>query len=136
VCINDTLNATTARPESDTARFVANSVVKYGDGYLAHGTLTAFYRDAVGSLYFTTADTAAGYTGPFNQMISKPVDLYFNYEKNKVFSGANFNYWFVFEGEFSFKPQTDFYLVSSHFADGPIKVSCHVQMQGTTNKEY
>jgi len=135
---------------TDTARFVSNSVVRYGDGYIAHGTLTSFYKHIANgpigsSNYNYKSDTtgfaaAAGhpYNGPMvDGMISKPLDLYFIYNgKTKIVSGTSFYWWFVFEGEFSFKPMTDFYITSGHFADGPIKVDCHIQMQGTKGVEY
>src|SRR4029079_17787108 len=87
--------------------FESNSIVKYGDGYLCHGTLTAFYKHGFSSAPYLP-DTVGGFTGPFDQMISKPVDLYFNFDRQKVYSGTNFNWWFVFEGKFSFKPLQDF----------------------------
>jgi polyisoprenoid-binding protein YceI len=142
-CVHPTLNNDTitvggvvqALPVTDTARFKSISVVKYGDGYLCHGTLTSFYKHGFSSAPYKP-DTTLGYPGPYDQMITKNVDLYFNFSKNKVLSSSSFTWWFVFEGEFTFKPKTDFYLSSSHFNDGPIKVETHVQFQGTTGVEY
>jgi polyisoprenoid-binding protein YceI len=142
-CVHKTLNNDTATisgiltalPLTDTARFVSNSIVKYGDGYLCHGTLTAFYKHGFSDAPYLP-DTVGGFTGPFDQMISKPVDLYFNFDKQKVYSGAYFNWWFVFEGKFSFKPLQDFYISSSHIGTGILNVDTHVQFKGPNNVEY
>lgn len=134
LCV-DTLNATTPLAITDTARFYSVSVVKYGDGYLCHGKMKAFYKHPTGGVYLP--DTTGGYTGPFNQMITKDVDLFFTYlGKNKIGTPTNYNWFMVFEGEFSFYPAKDYYVTSAHFANGPVKVACHVQMQGDKNRDY
>jgi hypothetical protein len=142
----------TAIPETDTVRFISSSVVKYGDGYLCTGTLTGFFmHPAAGPMsgvtdgnYQYKSDTTGyaavaghAYNGPTTDgPVSKTVHLYFNFDKQKVISGANFTWWFVFEGEFTFNPVNDFYIATSHIATGDMKVACHVQFQGTTNKDY
>ena len=134
LCV-DTLNATTPLAITDTARFYSVSVEKYGDGYLCHGKLKSFYKHPTGGAY--PADTTGGFAGPFNQMITKDVDLYFTYlGKNKMGTPASYNWFFVFEGEFTIYPKKDFYVTSAHFDNGPVKVSCHVQIQGDKNREY
>lgn len=131
----DTIDALTALPETDTARYYSVSVEKYGDGYLCHGILRSFYKHPAGGIY--PADTTLGYAGPFNTMIEKPVDMYFVYEgKTKWTSGANYNWAFIFEGQFKFNPKADYYINSSHIGAGDVTVNCHVQMKGATNTEY
>ncbi|HRH66804.1 MAG TPA: hypothetical protein PLU53_10945 [Bacteroidia bacterium] len=131
----DTIDAFTALPETDTARFYSVSVEKYGDGYLCHGILRSFYKTGFGSIY--PPDTTLGYAGPFDTMIEKPVDMYFVYEgKTKWISGANYNWAFIFEGQFKFNPKADYYISSSHIGAGDVTVNCHVQMKGATNTEY
>ena len=75
----DTLNALAPLPETDTARFISTSIERYGDGYLAHGTLTAFYKSD-GNTPGYPIDSANGYAGPYNQMVTKACDLYFVYQ--------------------------------------------------------
>ncbi|MFN8144772.1 MAG: hypothetical protein U0073_10155 [Bacteroidia bacterium] len=134
LCV-DTVDALTALPETDTATFRSVSVEKYGDGYLCHGILKSFYKHPTGGIY--PADTTLGYTGPFNTMIEKPVDMYFVYEgKTKWLSGANYNWAFIFEGQFKFNPAADYYVSSAHIGNGDVTVNCHVQLKGATNTEY
>lgn len=134
LCV-DTLDEFTAVPETDTATFRSTSVEKYGDGYLAHGILKSFYKHPTGGIY--PADTTLGFTGPFNAMIEKPVDMYFVYEgKTKWMAGANYNWAFIFEGQFKFNPKADYYISSSHIGAGDVTVNLHVQMKGATNTEY
>ena len=132
----DTLNATTPIPETDTARFTSTSIERYGDGYLAHGTLTAFYKSD-GNTPGYPIDSANGYTGPYNQMVTKNCDLYFVYQGHNLYpSGANYKRCFIFEGQFVIKPLTDYYISSSHFGTGDILVRTHVQFLGALNTDY
>lgn len=131
----DTIDQYTPLPETDTARFTSLSVEKYGDGYIAHGVMTAFYKHGPGEAY--PADTVGGYAGPWDTRISKNVDLYFVYEgKQKFISGANYNWMFVFEGQLKLNPKNDFYLTSSHFGAGDIDVNLHTMFKGANNTEY
>jgi hypothetical protein len=139
-------------PETDTVRFVASSVKKYGDGYLATGTLTGFFMHPVAGPmsgvtngnYQYKSDTAGyaavaghAYNGPMTDgVVSKTVYLYFNFDKQKINTSTSFNWWFVFEGQLTFNPVNDFYVATSHIGTGDIKMSINVQMQGTTGKEY
>jgi hypothetical protein len=139
-------------PETDTVRFVASSVKKYGDGYLATGTLTGFFMHPVAGPmagitdgnYQYKSDSAGfaavaghAYNGPMSDGVtSKTVYLYFNFDKQKINTTTSFNWWFIFEGEFTFNPVNDFYIATSHIGTGDCKIACHVQMQGTTGKEY
>lgn len=138
-----------AVPETDTARFTSTSVEKYGDGYIAHGTLTAFYHHGPGMLY--PADTNYyKYTGGFkdvaptsipsmywNTRVTKPCDLYFVYQGKFAYAkntnGTTKNLVFNFEGEFAIHPQTDYYISSAHFSESDIKIKAHVQFQGMLN---
>jgi hypothetical protein len=139
-------------PETDTVRFVSNSIKKYGDGYLCTGTLTGFFMHPVkGPMsgvtdgnYNYNSDTSGfaavaghAYNGPMTDgAVSKTVYMYFNFEKNKVNTTTSFNWWFVFEGQFTFSPVNDFYIATSHIGTGDCKISVHTQFQGTTGKEY
>lgn len=150
-CVRKTLNVDTMivggivkpLPETDTIWFYADAgeVVKYGKGYLAHGHLKGFYKHGTGVTGtgagpdgFLPADTA-NYAGPFNTTIDKPCDLYFEYQgKNKIFTGANYNYFMLFEGKFTFL-RSD-YSVNASNLNNAIEVTPHIQLKGTTNKEY
>ncbi len=139
-------------PETDTVRFVSTSVKKYGDGYLCTGTLTGFFmHPAAGPMsgvtngnYQYKSDTTGfaavaghAYNGPMTDgVVSKTVYMYFNFEKNKINTTTSFNWWFTFEGEFTFNPVNDFYVATSHIGTGDCKISVHTQFQGTTGKEY
>ena len=151
-CVRKTLNVDTMMvgttvtpiPATDTIRFYANAgeVVKYGKGYLAHGHLKGFYKHPYGQTGvggsgasdFLPADTT-GYAGPYNQTIDKPCDLYFEYQgKNKIISGLNFNWYFLFEGKFTFK-RSD-YSVNASNLNNVMEVTPHIQLKGTTNRDY
>jgi len=132
-----------ALPQSDTAYYYATAgqVEKYGKGYLAHGTLAANYKHQGGEIVAPrvtplTPDTALGYTGPWGVRTTKQVDMYFEYQgKKKVWNATftTFNWYFEFEGEFTFN-RKDVYI--KHGLGNEVKVFTHVQLKGTNNKEY
>ncbi|MEI6815330.1 MAG: hypothetical protein WCL14_01875, partial [Bacteroidota bacterium] len=150
-CVSKTLCVDTAKSatgaisviaQTDTCWFFADygTVIKYGKGYLAHGTLTGFYKHQGGEIVAprVTAmppDTAGGYAGPWDVPISKPCDMYFEYQgKVKVFSGASFAWYHNFEGQFKFVP-TDYYIISTSI--GPVfNVMEHIMMVGANNIEF
>jgi len=149
-CVRKTLNVDTMIvggvvkpiPETDTIRFYANvgEVTKYGKGYLAKGHLKGFYKHGTGvtgpgagTNGFLPADTA-GYAGPYNQVIDKPCDMYFEFQgKNKVISGSNYNWYFLFESKFTFL-KSEYSLGGS--TQDAFEVTPHIQLKGTTNKDY
>lgn len=92
----------TVDPSSDTAWFSSTSIEKYGDGYLAKGTLD--FRG-----------------------VSKEQEMYFTYMGQKDYSseqdGSNVKAGFI--GEFSFLARTDYGVPSSSIAD---KVSIEVNV--------
>ena len=156
-CVRKTLNVDTIMvgttvtpiPATDTVRFYANAgeVVKYGKGYLAHGHIKGFYKHAYGttgpgatlSTGFLPADTSymqANDGIAYGTVIDKPVDMYFEYiSKNKKWSGANYNWMFVFEGKFIIDIRNTFYIKTGSLRN-MITVTPHVNMMGTTNREY
>lgn len=135
-----------ALPMTDTAWYycTAGNVEKYGKGYLAHGSMEAFYKHqggdfmppriaALGADTGSWDGTGPSYAGPWNQRISHSADMYFEWKKNKMWSGANF-YWLVsFEGEFSFF-RSDYYLKNTSLAN-EVHVLPHVQLKGANNYE-
>ncbi|OFY85081.1 MAG: hypothetical protein A3F72_04870 [Bacteroidetes bacterium RIFCSPLOWO2_12_FULL_35_15] len=156
-CVRKTLNVDTMMvgtvvtplPETDTIRFYANAgeVVRYGKGYLAHGHMKGFYKHPYGQTGiggsgasdFLPADTSymqANDGIPYGTTIDKPVDMYFEYiSKNKKWSGTNYNWMFVFEGKFVIDIRNSFYIKTGSLRD-IITVTPHVNMMGTTNREY
>ena len=149
-CVQKTLNVdttmsgttVTVMPETDTIRFYSTSIEKYGNGYICHGVLTGFLKHNVGdtrpSGTVLPADTAGGFTGPFNVKQTKNIDMYFEYQgKTKSYNsaGTTFNWYFIFEGEFKFNKRNDFYIISSSCAD-EITVTPHVAFKGSNNIEY
>jgi polyisoprenoid-binding protein YceI len=84
----------TVDPSTDTAWFNSTSIRKYGDGYLAKGSLE--FRG-----------------------VNKSQDLYFTYLGQKDYSnppdGSNIRCGFM--GEFTFRAQTDYGISSSSVAD-------------------
>jgi hypothetical protein len=132
----DTIDASTPVPETDTARLYTLSVQKYGDGYLAKCMMKAFYIHGPGQAY--PADTAGGVPANlWNTTIERPVDVYFTFEKKKVFNaaGTTFNWEFIFEGMFDFKAKTEFYVQSNNIGN-IVTVKPHVLMRGANNTEY
>ena len=136
--------------EADTAWYEApiGTISKYGNGYLAKGNLTAFYKHQGGDVIsprvtVLPADTvswdgkSANYAGPWNQRITQPVDMYFEYQgKNKVWNsaGTTYNWFFIFEGEFQFD-RKDFYVKTTSIAN-TMHVTPHVQLKGANNMPY
>jgi hypothetical protein len=127
----DTLNATTPDPVTDTARLYTTSVVKYGDGYLAHCMMKAYYITP------NTSDTTGVPSQYWGTTIERPVDVYFTFEKKKVWNstGTTFNWEFIFEGMFDFKAKSEFYVVSNNIGD-KVTVKPHVLLRGANNVEY
>jgi hypothetical protein len=128
----DTINATTPDPITDTARLYTTSVVKYGDGYLAHCMMKAFYISPPPS-----TDTIGVPSSYYGTTIEKPVDVYFTFEKKKVWNstGTTFNWEFIFEGMFNFKAKSEYYVVSNNIGD-IVTVKPHVLLRGANNVEY
>jgi hypothetical protein len=133
----DTIDATTPLPVTDTARLYTVSVEKYGDGYLAHCRMEAFYYHGPATPQVYPADTAGVPSQYWNTKMNKPVDVFFNFEKKKVFNaaGTTFNWEFIFEGMFTFKAKTDYYVSSSNIGDN-VTVKPHILMRGSNNIEY
>lgn len=138
---------TVLTPESDTAWYIAplGSIEKYGKGYVAHGALTAFYKHLggtyAGRVTSVPPDTGSynglgpQYAGPWDQKLTNDIDMYFEYQgKNKVYSGANFNWFFIFEAEFNFTRQQYYFKNTS--LGNTIHVTPHVQLKGPNNVEY
>ena len=149
-CVQKTLNVdttmsgttVTVMPETDTVRFYSTSIEKYGNGYICHGVLTGFLKHNVGdtrpSGTVLPADTAGGFTGPFNVKLTKNVDMYFEYQgATKMYNaaGTTFNWYFTFEGEFKINKRDDFYIISSSISD-EMTFTPHVTFKGTNNIEY
>ncbi|MBI2968296.1 MAG: hypothetical protein HYY40_10865 [Bacteroidetes bacterium] len=130
-------------PQSDTAFYYATAgqVEKYGKGYLSHGTLETGFKHQGGEIVPPRvtplpADTALGYTGPWGVRTANSVDMYFEYQgKKKVWNstGTTFNWYFEFEGEFTFN-RKDFYI--KHGLGDEVKNFTHLQLKGLNNVEY
>lgn len=134
-------------PQADTAwfRIPVGSIERYGKGYLGHGTMEAFYKHNGTEIIPprispVPPDTNSYdgnppyYTGPFGQRVINDIDLYFEYQgKNKVYSGSTFNWFLIFEGEFTFTRQQYFWNNTS--LGNIIHVTPHVQLKGANNVE-
>jgi len=133
----DTLNATTPLAMCDTARLYSVSVEKYGDGYLAKCRMKSFYMTPPSTPQTYAVDTAGVPSQYWGTTIDKPVDVYFTFEKKKVFNaaGTTFNWEFIFEGMFTFKAKTDYYVSSNNIGDA-VTVKPHILLRGANNIEY
>lgn len=128
-----------ARPETDTCKFISLSVVKYGNGYLCRAKLRGFLmhkgpgnNDPICAT--CPIDTVFGFTGPFDVPRDFPVDMYFEFGGKKYISGTNWYYLFPFEGTFTFNKRT---MNINHASIGDnIKVSCHINIRGTSKALY
>ncbi len=136
-------------PITDTAWYRAplGSIEKYGKGYLAHGSLEAFYKHQGGNIQAPRVtplppDTVSWnglgpqYAGPWNQRVTNSIDMYFEFQaKNKVWNaaGTTFNWFFIFEGEFTFTRQQ--YYVKTTSLGNTMHVTPHVQLKGANNVE-
>lgn len=141
----DTINTAgviTARPETDTCKFISISVEKYGNGYLCKGKLRGFLmhkgpgnNDPICPT--CPADTALKFTGPYDVQRELPVDMFFVYEGKKFYENvdpAKAYYGFPFEGVFTFD-KTKFNIKHASIGN-MIKVSCHVNIKGIPGKGY
>jgi hypothetical protein len=127
----DTINATTPDPITDTARLYTTSVIKYGDGYLAHCMMKVYYITP------NTSDTTGVPSTYWGTTIERPVDVYITFEKKKVWNSTNttFNWEFIFEGMFNFKAKSEYYVSSNNIGD-IVTVKPHVLLRGANNVEY
>jgi hypothetical protein len=133
----DTLDATTPLAITDTAELYTVSVEKYGDGYLAKCRMKAFYFHGPATPQVYPADTAGVPSSVWDTKLDKPVDVYFTFEKKKVFNstGTSYTYEFIFEGMFTFKAKTDYYVSSNNIGDA-VTVKPHILFRGPNNTEY
>ena len=133
----DTLNATTPLAETDTAKLYTVSVEKYGDGYLAHCMMKAFYMTGPSTPQTYAIDTTGIPSQYWGTTIEKPIDVFITFEKKKVFNaaGTTFNWEFIFEAMFTFKAKTDYYVSSNNIGDA-VTVKPHILMRGANNVEY
>jgi hypothetical protein len=140
---NPTTGAATVLLQTDTAYYTVTSgqVVKYGAGYLAHGTLAPCYKHQGGEIVSPKVnacapDTVLGYTGQYgwDTRIALPVDFYFEYQGAKQkYSGANYNWFAEFAGTMTFDPLT-FFMKGS--VGGSATLTVNLQMKGATNYPY
>ena len=128
-----------ARPETDTCKFISTSVTRYGNGYLCKAILRGFLmhkgpgnNDPICPT--CPADTALGFTGPYDVQRDLPVDMYFEYQGKNYVPGTNWYYLFQFEGTFTFSKKA-FNIKHASIGDA-IKVDCHVDIKGVPKKNY
>ena len=133
----DTIDPTTVLPITDTAEVYTVSVAKYGDGYLAKCRMKAFYFHGPATPQVYPADTAGVPSSVWDTKLDKPVDVYFTFEKKKVFNaaGTSFTWEFIIEAMFTFKAKTDYYVSSNNIGDN-VTVKPHILFRGPTNIEY
>jgi hypothetical protein len=157
-CVGNTLQLDTVKtgttitavPITDTAWYTVNAgqVIKYGKGYLCHGTMTAFYKSAAGEIepprtYSCTVDSGSWngfgpkYLGPYSTRITKQVDMYLEYQGAKTTWNAThttFNKWAIFEATMDWD-RKDFFVKNTSIGR-IIHVTPHLQFKGNTNVNW
>ncbi|MCX6311420.1 MAG: hypothetical protein NT084_07250 [Bacteroidetes bacterium] len=144
-----------AVPITDTAWYYVNCwdntghVEKYGNGYVAHGTLKAFYKSAADEIEAPRVTVCAidsanawngvgpGYQGPYSRKISKQIDMYFEFQGvNTAWNLAHtsYNKYAVFEGQFDFN-RSDYYVKTTSIGN-TVHVTPHVQLKGAANQNF
>jgi hypothetical protein len=99
--------------------------------------MKAFYFHGPATPQVYPADTAGVPSSVWDTKLDKPVDVYFTFEKKKVFNaaGTTYNYEFIFEGMFTFRAKTDYYVSSNNIGDA-VTVKPHILFRGANNTEY
>ncbi len=137
--------AATVLAQTDTAYYYCTpgQVVKYGSGYLVHGTFAPVWKHQGGEIVSPkvtacTPDTVMGYNGQYgwNTRIAVPTDFYFEYQGAKKLynaTGTTFNWYFEFEGQLIFRRST-FYMKAG--MGDVVTVNPHIELKGVNNKDY
>ena len=140
--MKDSLGVYRARPETDTCKFISQSVIKYGNGYLCKAILRGFLMHkgpGNGDPIYPTcpADTALKFTGPYDVVRDLPVEMYFEFAGKQKYDNVDpkkIYYGFPFEGVFTFDKTK---INIKHASIGNmVKVNCHVNIKGIVGKEY
>jgi hypothetical protein len=77
------------------------------------------------------------YAGPFEQKITKQIDMYFEFQGvNQAWNAAHttYNKYAVFEGQFDFN-RSDYYVKTTSIGN-TIHVTPHVQLKGATGQNF